>query len=150
MYPQNRMVKSQASPISIEHKRENHIVLERICWPFAFLIQMSIPTLLLKLEKVASTLHFSLPRVSFVHLTSLSSVFIDWLGWVLVAMGVRVCDELCCVQFAQLQPSRICLALSTTVLLESVICYHNLEISSFPYTPQNSNDYLYLSCRHMI
>ena len=46
-------------------------------------------------------------------------------------MGALVCDELCCLWFALLQPSKRCFAITTIVLLESVTCCHSLRFLDF-------------------
>jgi len=90
-----------------------------------------IPTLLLELEKEASTIHLSLPLVGFLHLMLLSTLSKFWSScwWRLVFEVVCTWLEGICLRLALLQPSRRCLALSDA--LESATCCHNLGFLAF-------------------
>lgn len=136
MYSLNRMIESQSLlyiKLSTGHNGVNHIVLKRTWWPFASHMQMSIPTLLLKLEKETLTLHLSLSGYGFLHLILLLLLSTIKLVccWVPTGVGVHIYVELCCLRFALLQPSKRCFALSTILPLESVTCCQSLRILAF-------------------
>jgi len=57
----------RASPTSTEHIRENHNVLAHTSCPSLSRIDIPIPHLFIEVEKEASILHFTLPRLGFCH-----------------------------------------------------------------------------------
>jgi len=112
---------------------KNHMVFERTWLHAESWMHMLIPTLLLEVEKEASTLHLSLPLLRFLHIASPYMLFVFWPTWVWgpVFEGDCTGPERPYFRLAFLQHSRRCFALSKIVTVDSDTCSHSFRLRDF-------------------